>query len=213
MLVASSSSFITVTVSSISGEDQPGDRDPMIPFRFSTDLTAEARATLPAMRQAYARAAQAMSKRMDEMILSGSTMPWWQASVGADEMTYECDSKLGTPHITDCFHLEYSALGAPSDSINLTPGAPKILSSSKEMHICGVIIASSLSIVLTWKQIRTALDTLIHICLKHPLQRRVGGKAFYSPQVTPRQASMNSRVKKKRSADITGMKPSRCSWF
>lgn len=134
ILAASSSSFFTVTVSSISGDDHPGDRDPVIPIRFKKDLDVKARAAPPHLRQAYAKDARAMRRIVDVMVLSGLTVPWWQASVGAHEMTYECDSKLGSPHATDCFHLEYSALGAPSDSIKVTPGVPKILSSSKEIR-------------------------------------------------------------------------------
>lgn len=83
---------------------------------------------------AYTKDAWAMGLLADRMILADSSVPWWQASrasLGLDEMAYECDSNLGSPYVKDCFLLEYSKVGAPSDSIKVTPGVPNILSSSK----------------------------------------------------------------------------------
>ena len=65
--------------------------------------------------------------------------PWWSNDSGTHNlaplseelnMPYECDAGLGTPNATDCSHLEYSELGAPSDNVVISPDTPKILSSS-----------------------------------------------------------------------------------
>ena len=59
----------------------------------------------------------------------GATTPWWDVTETSDEMTYECDAKLGNPSAIDCSQLS-SQLGAPSDSVLVAPGAIKFLSSS-----------------------------------------------------------------------------------
>ena len=67
-------------------------------------------------------------------------IPWWSADTGThhtaspseeDETSYECDTSLGIPDAADCSQLEDLQLGAPSDTIAVGPGAPKILSSSE----------------------------------------------------------------------------------
>ena len=45
-------------------------------------------------------------------------------------MTYECDENLGAPRPVDCSQLEYSQLGAPSDTFTIGSAAPKVLSLS-----------------------------------------------------------------------------------
>ena len=67
----------------------------------------------------------------------GASGTWWQLAFSTpikplvDDMSYQCDAKLGNPREVDCSQLEYSQLGPLSDSISIRPGAPKILSSSK----------------------------------------------------------------------------------
>ena len=62
--------------------------------------------------------------------------PWWPSPQDSDSppagdtAVYECDTKLGTPSDSGCSHIDYS-VGAPSDTLTLAPGLPKILTSSK----------------------------------------------------------------------------------
>ena len=116
-------------------------------------------------------------------------MSWWDVvrtvSGQPEEMTYDCDASLGAPREVDCEILEYSQLGPTSDTINLTSGTPKLLSSNS----CNVAIESSTSITVTWAQITMALNALIDICVSGSV---TGGKAFYSPS-------------KKAKRDLSGM--------
>ena len=60
----------------------------------------------------------------------GGKTPWWQQIPdAADEMTYECDAKLGAPAAVDCAKVEYGELGADDDTISVGAGVVKILSS------------------------------------------------------------------------------------
>lgn len=60
---------------------------------------------------------------------AGNT-PWWQqVPEAADEMTYECDAKLGAPAAVDCAKVEYGELGADEDTFSIGAGVAKILSS------------------------------------------------------------------------------------
>ena len=61
----------------------------------------------------------------------GGERPWWSRStLPADEMTYECDSKLGDPAPVDCSKLRYE-LGAASDNLQIESGVIQFLSSSE----------------------------------------------------------------------------------
>ncbi len=60
----------------------------------------------------------------------GGNTPWWQqVPDSADEMTYECDAKLGAPAAVDCAKVEYGELGADDDTISVGAGVVKFLSS------------------------------------------------------------------------------------
>ena len=64
---------------------------------------------------------------------TGGNRPWWSNAgdpVGEDEMTYECDAKLGSPKEVDCAQVEWGELGAGNDAIDLVSGVAKTLSSS-----------------------------------------------------------------------------------
>lgn len=62
----------------------------------------------------------------------GGTTPWWQqVPDSADEMTYECDAKLGAPAAVDCAKVEYGELGADDDIISVGAGVVKFLSSGQ----------------------------------------------------------------------------------
>lgn len=64
---------------------------------------------------------------------TGGSRPWWSATgdpVTQDEMTYECDAKLGRPKEVDCLEIEFGELGADGGNVDLIPGVAKTLSSS-----------------------------------------------------------------------------------
>lgn len=66
---------------------------------------------------------------------TGGSVPWWSAAAGPveDDMTYECDAKLGSPKEVDCAHIEWAELGADADAdaVELVPGVVKTLASSR----------------------------------------------------------------------------------
>ena len=62
----------------------------------------------------------------------GGQTPWWQqVPDAAEEMTYECDAKLGSPAAVDCAKVEYGELGLDDDTFSVTAGLAKVLSSGQ----------------------------------------------------------------------------------
>ena len=64
---------------------------------------------------------------------------WWSepktppntSPLATNDTTYQCDASLGAPNVNDCSDLDLFKLGAPSDSLIVAPGAPKVLTSSE----------------------------------------------------------------------------------
>ena len=68
--------------------------------------------------------------RQAEVLTRGSTLPWWNpTSQVSDEMTYTCDSHLGSPATADCDHLQYD-LDSSMNNLQLAAGEVRFLSSS-----------------------------------------------------------------------------------
>ena len=62
----------------------------------------------------------------------GGNTPWWQqVPDAAEEMTYECDARLGAPQPVDCAKVEYGELGLNDDTFSVTAGLAKVLSSGQ----------------------------------------------------------------------------------
>ena len=85
----------------------------------------------------------------------GGQTPWWQqVPDAAEEMTYECDAKLGAPAAVDCAKVEYGELGLNDDTFSVTAGLAKVLSSGQSSrnqhdsrpsiltHVCQVRVSS-----------------------------------------------------------------------
>ena len=130
----------------------------------------------------------------------GETTPWWDIPSEAndkDEMNYECDANLGNPAEVDCTHIEWNELPPPSDSLNVGPGTTTFLHS----NTCYLAISASKNLVLTWNQIRTAVSTLMNMCIQPPYGSPQGGRAFYRPP----QHVGRGETPKKRDGSVTGM--------
>ena len=201
MTPAASQGFITVTVGGPNSPlRSPGDFDPVIPFRMAAILTSEARdlptnSIAPGLLRANGRQWYNTGMAMGRP----SQLPWWRYPVMTvpDEMTYECDASLGNPTAADCTHIEWNQLGPPSDSLTVQPGNTKFLYSGT----CYLAISASLTTVLTWDQVQTAVATLMNICIQLPFQAARGGRAYFGPQ--PQQIS--GKRKKKRLTAVTGL--------
>ena len=130
--------FVTVT---ISGPEEnlrkPGDTDPAIPLFLTDveqDMALEGHLNNPngaAITNHFIASAVRLSMRSQEMRRGGS-LKWWETiSPPADEMKYECDTKLGSPALVDCTKIEWQRLGPTSETVTLGPAATKFFSSSK----------------------------------------------------------------------------------
>ncbi|KAL9112213.1 MAG: hypothetical protein Q9187_007809 [Circinaria calcarea] len=179
------SSFFTVTVSRprTGIEIKPGERDPTIPATLSDallDVAENMRVGSPFATR-YWDGAVLFATEALALDREGESS-WWQnlrsERFRRNEMVYECDAKLGTPVSAHCNQLEYSQLGPLSDTIIVGPGLDKLLS----LKTCHVAITASIKLVLTWDQIKVALDRLINQCVLHPLKPTVGGRAYYGVQ-------------------------------
>ena len=129
----------------------------------------------------------------------GGRKTWFPATAMANvqtpyDMAYECDASLGSPSATDCSQLEWSQLGPPSDSVSVGPGNATFVHSDS----CYLAISASTDLVLSWQQIRAAVEALLAICIMHPYSSPQGGRAYY--QVQP---SMIEGRRRKR--DVTGL--------
>ena len=83
-------------------------------------------------RQLLAKRSNFYRSQSARMRTRGSRQ-WWSAAVDPvtqDEMTYECDAKLGRPKEVDCLEIEFGELGADGDKVDLIPAVAKTLSSS-----------------------------------------------------------------------------------
>ncbi|MCJ1256455.1 hypothetical protein MMC24_004276 [Lignoscripta atroalba] len=195
--------FVTVT---ISGPEEnlrkPGDTDPAIPLFLTDveqDMALEGHLNNPngaAITNHFIASAVRLSMRSQEMRRGGS-LKWWETiSPPADEMKYECDTKLGSPALVDCTKIEWQRLGPTSETVTLGPAATKFFSS----NTCYLAISASEALTLGWSQLQTALETLMNTCVLHPLQPPLGGKAFFEVQTVP-----FCRKRTKRADDLTGL--------
>lgn len=81
--------------------------------------------------QHYYKASCRLGKKSEDMVKGGAEK-WWEYNRDHPiEMTYECDAKLGSPSVVDCTQIQWQGLGPPSDTIRLTPGENKLISTSR----------------------------------------------------------------------------------
>lgn len=113
---------------------------------------------------------------------NGYSNPWYgrfgEETLPNDTMTYECDTKLGNPQHVDCSQLQYSQLDPISNSLSPEPDLTRFLHS----EACNIGISVSKSTFITWKQIKSAVDEIIEICVNNTLRKAVGGRASYGHQ-------------------------------
>ena len=198
--------FITVTVNgTVVPEISPGDTDPIIPLIFAENLINLANSMMgnENLRTARWDRAQAIHDRGRAMIDNGGT--WWQAALSPpDDMTYECDTSLGSPTPMDCSQLQWQGFGNPSDSIQIIPGNPKSFFSSKHHQTmnftqklfssfrlifckdsCGVVVNAIVPVVLLVRQLADAFAVLLATCVEVPTSSPHGGRAYYGIHPTP----------------------------
>ncbi|MCJ1228496.1 hypothetical protein MMC12_005157 [Toensbergia leucococca] len=181
-----SSAFITVAISnSKDPEPSPGDTDSSVALLIADSMHAKERKESQGSElfKHYGFLTGVFVHQAVSM-LSGSLRSWWSmdasSSAVPDEMTYECDPKLGSPATVDCAHIEWSELGNPSDTFEVRPGDVKFLSS----NTCVLAISAAIPLVLTWAQVQIALSALMSICIQHPLQASQGGRAYFGVSTT-----------------------------
>lgn len=168
---------------------------------------------------------QALSHMFDDAVLSmwprGAHKSWWTVlGSSVSHMTYECDAKLGSPKTMDCTQLQ-KQISSSTDNLQLHPEKTKFLASSEHegcaadtfhgligaIGTCHVAISTTVSIVLTWKQIQTALDALSGICVSHPRQPTQGGRAFYRKSPTSKGRRWTKREKENINGTLYGPNP------
>lgn len=175
-------------------QTEPGNLDPAIPTFFAgyfSGLSSKFAAGSAGQLRYWT-----LSRMFDDSVLSmwpqGTLTPWWGGQSAASQMAYECDAKLGSPKTVDCTQLQ-NQISSSTDTLQLGPEETKFLASSEQhghstnfpnwtdsclLGTCHVAISTTVSIVLTWKQIQTALDALSGRCVSHPLQTTQGGRAY-----------------------------------
>ncbi|KAL8794077.1 MAG: hypothetical protein Q9195_003377 [Heterodermia aff. obscurata] len=130
-----STAFLTVSITGDIKDPSPGNTDPSIAMLLEDSVREAWSNSLPGSptRQLLAKRSNFYRSQSVKM-RTGGNRPWWSASadlVAQNEMTYECDAKLGRPKEVDCLKIEFGELGADGDKLDLTPAVAKTLSSSK----------------------------------------------------------------------------------
>lgn len=125
--------------------------------------------------------ARAWSNMQRRSFDDGGGYPWYGEAAGNPPeqlTTFQCDSNLGTPRHADCSQLQYSQLETPSGSISLRAGEARFLHAGT----CSIGISVSAPALISWDQIKAALNDLIEICVNNPLAIAVGGRAYHGAQ-------------------------------
>ncbi|KAL9103729.1 MAG: hypothetical protein Q9187_008975, partial [Circinaria calcarea] len=65
---------------------------------------------------------------------------------------------------------------------------------------CNVVIAASTAIILTWEQVKAALETLIDVCVENPSRPSIGGVARYESHPP---TTRGNRKNRKRADKVT----------
>ena len=196
---AISSYFITVSVGyvmSIGG--RPGNTDPAIPTAMSKFLKS-----LPAQgdTSGLIRMNLQMLSFQAQKMKRGGTLKWWDfESAASDKMTYECDAGLGNPSAVDCSDIQWHQLPASSDTLTISPGTTTFF----HQNTCYLAITATVSLVLPWAQITTALATLMNTCIERLDQTSQGGRAFYSASPIPKRNVKTPRAQPKPPNGLTG---------
>ena len=137
MYSAISAHFLTVSVKSrVFPDPQSGNTHPAIPIFIAEYLSGRMSGVTNAVRSKLGEIVHRMVIVSQKMTPGGKT-PWWQqVPDSADKMTYECDSKLGSPMEQDCANIEFGGLGADDDTISVGEGIVKFLSSGQYLRSC-----------------------------------------------------------------------------
>ena len=113
---------------------EPGNTDPEVAYFIEAKYRELARQANPTDARIKEFFLSTAARYYDEAMLMrrGLSTTWWQLGGLSDvEMTYECDSDLGSPALADCTHIEWQGLGPTTDTVYFGPGAAKFFSSSK----------------------------------------------------------------------------------
>ena len=198
-----SASFFTLTVGGVNAKNHPspGNLNSQVPGAVSDALsriihdpkiTSNKFPNLSQKSQYW--------RYLGESMPASGTVPWWNYQLPSTptDMTYECDDNLGSPTSADCTQIEWHQLGpfaGQPDTMTVRSGVTTFLHS----NTCYLAISATMTLVLTWEQIRAAASALIGVCVQHPYQPSQGGRAYYGTQ--PQQSSR----RRKRQAAVNGL--------
>ncbi|MCJ1225206.1 hypothetical protein MMC12_001855 [Toensbergia leucococca] len=189
-----STRFLTVSVrNTYTRSRQPGRSDPAIALALAQSAPSSV-ASIPGER--LLSASQIWSMQAEGM-QRGSIRYWYSNVALAADMTYQCDANLGAPSVVDCTQIEWSQLNPSFSTLAVSPGITTFLHS----NTCYLAISAVVSLVITWAQIRTAVSTLINMCIETPYQNTRGGRAYY----TASQVIGNPGRRMRRDSDLTGL--------
>ena len=126
-------------------------------------------------------------------MVPGGTEIWFRPrSRSNDQMTYECDSKLGNPSAIDCSQL----LQQSRQNVTVRPGDTAFVVSKT----CSVAVSTASvgtdAISITWPQIQEALTMVIAGCVALVSGGGNGGRAH----ITPPLGLIDGRPKAKRNS-------------
>ena len=208
----STTAYFTVTVSGqYNRYFRPGNTDPSIALTLSAaEQTLSDKGRQGSSYSAlHHLGAQYWQLQAENMRRTG-TKDWWATNslaiaVAADQMAYECDASLGSPSPVDCTQIEWNQLGPFSGSDTLAVGGPNQVSFFHS-NTCYLAISASTPMLLSWDQVKTALGTLMSICIQNPTHPAQGGRAYYHQAVAGQAVAVSKEGnRRKRQADHTGL--------
>ena len=197
------SHFLTVTISGAAGRRfYPGAYDPEVPLGLAAFSTASAaRINRPSSIGLNAAFWTSQAQQMQR----GGTTAWWTrfSNHAPGEMKYECDTALGSPSPVDCSQVEWSQLGSTNSPSNTISIGPEVM--FLHSNTCYLAISSSVAVALKWDQIRTAMATLMNICIQHPYQASQGGRAYSALPAKGSKSARRDWKGKRQNNDLTGL--------
>ena len=114
---------------------KPGDTDPSIPLALANYEKIWVRHNVIGTDASKMHTMKALCWEMQaEDMKRGGSVPWWHYSTLPDDMTYECDSNLGSPSVADCIQIEWQQINSvASDTLRMGPSQVSFYHSSKQV--------------------------------------------------------------------------------
>ena len=194
-MVATNTSFVTVSFTNPGKLYQPGNFDPSVALRLYEYSTRNVPSISGDLAKASKNPWYYAFLGMYQNLQHGENVAryaWWDIlrQDMDDQMAYTCDANMGTPKEYDCYQVISSGLGPPSDIVVIPPGIPVI----RTINSCTMSVQSITPFHATWAQITTAIGVLLQLCVMSGSMKAGGWANFHANQPKPNPDDIKALV-------------------